>query len=181
MIRLRMIALSALVALLAPIAVLAGPAQARSLGVPDPAGDAANGGLDFTRVTVINRDRVIVVRATFVKARLGDAIISIDPRGQTGLRLVSEYRPHRTTRSYVLPGAFSDLRDGGDPVTCRKLTVTWRPAKDLVRMSLPSRCLQGGDFGAVRFSFLSELGADTDYGPESSGDEIGVSAWIPRG
>lgn len=181
MTRLATIVLTGLVSLLAPLTLLAGPAQAQTLGIADPADDATNRGLDFTRVTVANRDRVLVVRAMFVQARRGDVIISIDPRGRGGLRLISEYRPGRAAKNYVLPGAFSDRGHLGKPVTCTQLKVKWRPAKGVVRLSLPSRCLQDGDFGAIRFAFLSERGSDTDYGPEGGRDGIGTSAWIPRG
>jgi hypothetical protein len=49
-------------------------------------------------------------------------------------------------------------------------------------MVLPSRCLRGGDYGAIRFAVLTERGSgDTDVAPESANGDIGVSGWIPRG
>src|SRR5688572_12831230 len=95
-------------AAVAAMTAMAAPAVALSETVTDPAGDAAGRGLDVTRVVVRNDDRRIVVRASFVAAVRGDLIVSIDPRGARGVRLVSEHRPAGTTRNSVLPFAFSD-------------------------------------------------------------------------
>src|SRR5687768_10227730 len=104
MTRLRTLLLGAAVtALLASAA----PAAAMSETVTDPAGDAVGRGLDVTGVVVRNNDRRIVVRASFVDAVRGDLIVSVDPRGARGVRLVSEHRPNGTTRNSVLPYAFS--------------------------------------------------------------------------
>jgi hypothetical protein len=174
--------LSAVALLAATLALSPGPAMAQRAAVTDPAGDAAGRGLDFIRVSVANRDHRIVVRARFVQARRGDLIVSIDPRGASGVRLISEYRPNGTTTNYVAPGAFTARTAGPPTVACPRFTVVWRPARDLARMTMPSKCLHGGDYGAVRFAFLSERsGGDTDYGPATQDGELGSSRFIPRG
>jgi len=174
--------ITAVTAIAAAITLLAGPAVAQRAAVSDPAGDAAGPGLDFTRVGVSNRDDRIVVRARFVQARRGDLIVSIDPRGASGVRLISEYRPNGTTTNYVVPGAFTARTAGAPTVACPRFTVVWRPARDLARLSMPSKCLHKGDYGAVRFAFLSErAGGDTDYGPATEDGELSSSRFIPRG
>ncbi|MFC4786087.1 hypothetical protein ACT8ZV_16530 [Nocardioides sp. MAHUQ-72] len=173
------------------VAVLAVPtsASAQVEVASDPVGDAANG-LDFTRVKVSNEDERIVVTATFDRARRGDLAVSIDPRGKRGLRLVSEYRPRGTTRNQVVLGAFTDgsgakvLGKAADEgtVTCAGFRVRWNADTERARMTLPSSCLHDGDYGAIRFSYLSEDdGADVDSGPDTDSGDIGSSAWIPRG
>src|SRR4051794_36622465 len=69
------------------------PASAQDLTGHDPAGDAAGPGLDITKVVYRNLDHRVVARVRFAEAVPGDLIVSVDPRGGTGLRLVSEYRP----------------------------------------------------------------------------------------
>ena len=165
----------------AALTLLASPAVAQKASVSDPAGDATNRGLDFTRVTVDNRDDKIVVRARFVETRRGDLIVSVDPRGKHGLRLISEHRPGGETRNYVLPGAFTDRGTGASNAACPGFRVSWSAEKDLARMVLPSTCLQDGNYGAIRFQFLSERGSDSDFGPETQDGELGTSRWIPRG
>jgi hypothetical protein len=169
------------VAVLTAAAAPAAPAVAMSETVTDPAGDAVGRGLDVTGVVVRNNDRRIVVRASFVDAVRGDLIVSIDPRGARGVRLVSEHRPNGTTRNSVLPYAFSDGA-GERAARCRGFRVTWDRSAETARMVLPSRCLRSGDYGAVRFAVLTESGSgDTDVAPETANGDIGVSPWIPRG
>lgn len=178
------IALAALVGAVA----LPAPAHAARLALDDPAGDAATTELDFTRVKVANKDDRVVAVATFVADVEGDVIISIDPRRHRGVRLVSEYRPGGSTRNYVVRGAFTDLRTQGPAARaanakdCPGFRVRWNAEDNRVRMRLPSRCLHHGDYGAVRFAFLSEAGTtDTDWGPVSGAGEVGSSGWVARG
>jgi hypothetical protein len=178
---------TAVLAVLLPALALPAAAHARSVAVDDPTGDATVEQLDFTRVKLSNHDDRIVATAHFVEAVRGDVIISVDPRGHRGLRLVSDYRPEGTTRNYVVPGAFTDSAGRRAPravdgIDCAGYQVRWNADKDRVRLVLPSTCLRGGDYGAVRFAFLSEDdGSDSDWGPETADGNVGSSSWIPRG
>ncbi len=155
----------------------AAPAGAATQIVTDPSDDAAGRGLDVTRVAVHNQDRRVVVRVRFVEAVRGDLIVSVDPRGARGVRLVSEHRPGGTTTSYVLPWAFTDAA-ARRTVPCRGFRVRWDLEAETARLVMPSRCLRGGDYGAIRFAVLTERrGGDVDFAPESPED----STWIPRG
>ncbi|MDX6324839.1 MAG: hypothetical protein QOK15_1193 [Nocardioidaceae bacterium] len=169
-----------LVAAVAAVFLAAAPASAQNLAASDPAGDASGPGLDITRVVYRNLDHRVVARVRFAAAVPGDLIVSVDPRGGTGLRLVSQYRPHRTTTSFVLHGAFSDGRTQ-PVVSCPRFQVTWDRAADRAILRMPSTCLHHGNFGAVRFGVLTEEargGGDTDYAP---GDPSQTTAWVPRG
>ena len=106
----------------------------------------------------------------------GDVIVSVDQRGGTGLRLISEHDPAGETTNYVIPGAFTDRRAEG--VRCPGFRARWLEDRPVVRMAMPSRCLDSGDYGAIRFAVLTERGDDTDY---ASGVPDEGSAWIPRG
>ena len=161
------------------LSLLADPATAQQLTVHDPAGDAVDHGLDLTRITVRNLDHKVVAKVHFVESVRGNLIISLDPRHATGLRMVSEYRPTGHTRNLVVPGAFTDKHGGEQPAPtrCKGFTVAWSAARPMATLSMPSRCLHRGNFGALRFAALTEKGPDSDYAPGESGS----SAWIPRG
>ncbi len=154
---------------------LASPVHAASETVVDPVGDAGQGTrLDVVRATVANDDRTVVARVAFAEDVRGDLIVSLDPRGDTGVRLVASKKRDGTVTSRLLPGAFTDRRPAEDTPACRGLRVRW--AEDLARLAMPSRCLQDGDYGAVRFSVLTENGSDSDFAPDRA-----TSGWIPRG
>lgn len=141
----------------------------------DPAGDVGRPQrLDVTRAAVRNDDRLVVARVAFAEDRTGAVIVSLDPRGDSGLRLVATKKADGSVREQILPGAFTDGGDIDRPTPCRGLRVRW--AEDLARLAMPSACLHDGDYGAVRFSVLTENGADSDVAPDR-----GTSGWIPRG
>jgi hypothetical protein len=164
----------------AAASLVASPALAAQVTVQDPAGDAANRGLDITRVSVRNLDHSVVVKVRFVESVRGDLIVSIDPRRASGVRLVSEHRPGGETRNAVIAGAFTDRKmpEAANASACRGFRVTWRTDAPVARLRMPSRCLHGGDYGAIRFAVLTERGGDSDYTPETTS---GASRWIPRG
>ena len=62
--------------------------------------------------------------------------------------------------------------------------MRWDDAKDVAVVRLPSRCLDEGDYGAVRFKVLTEIGSDTDLMPDQTGPNDNVfpwSHWVARG
>ena len=158
-------------------------ADARSLSVDDPAGDAPTGQLDITQVTVENRDRRVRATVTTAELTRGSVIVSVDRRGGTGVRLVSSRRADGTENARVYSGAFTD-GDGIDPVVvpCPRFRVVWDDDTDSVVLSMPSRCWNGGDYGALRFSALTEkAGADSDLAPSTADGDVASSAWVARG
>jgi hypothetical protein len=180
MTRIRSRAAAAVAALAASVVLgAAGSALASTAVLQDPAGDADNPGLDITSARLRNLDHRVVVRVAFVRDTRGDLVVSIDRRHGRGLRLVSEHRPAGSDEDFVLRGAFTDTtaRVGNGRVPCRGFHVHWSATTPSARLVLPQSCLNGGDYGAVRFAVLTERGADTDIAP----DHRNGSAWISRG
>lgn len=162
---------------LAAVLLTAGSAAAQQVVVDDPAGDAGDNAIDFTRVSIDNGDRLVVARLRLENAEPGNVlIISVDPRGARGVRLISEYDPVGHTTNYVVDGAFGEKRPGRQPLDCRGFRVNWSAQHPVVTLKLPSRCLNDGDYGAVRFAALTE-------GGESGGDadDMRKTDWVPRG
>jgi hypothetical protein len=95
--------------------------------------------------------------------------------------MVSEYRSVGHTQNAVLPGAFTDRAAPADPPKCRAFRVSWSADEPRVTMRIPSRCLNGGDYGAIRFAVLTERRSDTDWAPERPHGDVGPSPWVPRG
>jgi hypothetical protein len=168
--------ISGVFATVSALVLVAAPSQAQELRVTDPQGDGANKGLDIVAARVDNADDRVVARVRFADDVRGDVIVSVDQRGGTGLRLISEHDPAGKTRNYVIPGAFTDRR--AEAVRCPGFRARWLEDRPVVRMAMPSRCLGSGDYGAIRFAVLTERGDDTDY---ASGVPDEGSAWIPRG
>lgn len=145
----------------------------------DPAGDAYGRGLDITSAQIRNRDSAVVTTVTFVEDVRGDVIVSLEARRGSGVRVVHEHRTDRKDRTFVLPGSFTVAASG--PV-CKGVSGDWHPRARSVTLRLPSRCLDDGDYGAVRAAVLTEgRQGDTDLAPESSRGMPAATAWIPRG
>ena len=156
----------------------AAPAHAQSVDIHDPAGDASGQVLDITRVHIDNGDHAIVTKVRMVATVRGHLIVSMDPRGGHGVRVLSKHGPAGQTHSRVVSGAFTDRGGSSGPVACPGLRVRWNAERPVVRLRLPSTCLAGGDYGAVRFAVLTEVprGGDGDWAPGYTS-----TAWIPRG
>ena len=89
--------------------LLATPAaQAQSLTIDDPTGDAPTGELDMTSVTVQNRDHRVIAYVTTADLTSGAVIVSLDRRDGSGVRLVTSRRPDGTLNGRVYAGAFTD-------------------------------------------------------------------------
>ena len=164
--------------------LLAAPAaHAQSLTITDPLGDAPVGELDLTRVTVQNRDHRVVATVTTADLTKGAVIVSLDRRDGTGVRLVSSRRADGTVNARVYAGAFTDAENAiGGVVPCPRYNVDWDDDTSTVRLSMPSRCWNGGDFGALRFAALTEKqGADSDYAPTAGDGDLSSTAWVARG
>ena len=156
--------------------LLAAPSSAQELKIEDPVGDKASPGLDIVAARVDNRDHRVVAWVRFAEDLRGEVIVSVDRRHGQGLRMVSEHRPARQDLDFVVPGAFSD-KAGGAEVRCSGYRVRWRDDRPVMRMTLPARCLNSGNYGAVQVAVLTERGDDTDYAPEP----LSSGPWVPRG
>ena len=155
----------------------AAPAQAQQVQVTDPAGDAAEGGLDITAATVSNRDRAVVVKVTFVRAKRGELVVGLRDRAKHSILIVNQHRPLREDRTFAYDQRTEEKRE------CRGMAVTWDNEADTARLRMPSRCFRGGDFGALKSFMLTEEpgGSDVDFAPESSEGGWHWTDWVPRG
>ena len=164
-------------AVVAGVLGVAGPAQARQVVVSDQAGDTTEPGLDITSATFRNRDRAIVATLTFVRDRPGAVIVGVRARKGPSVGIVSRHHRHGADEVF----AFS-RRSGG--AACSRVTSDWSRARATVTLRLPARCLNKGNYGAVRFFALTEEakgGADVDYAPQQPGGDDARTPWVPRG
>lgn len=161
----------------------AAPATAQEVTIPDEQGDSSGRALDILSVTARNLDRSIAVEMTFeATTEPSHIIVSVDPRGGTGVRMVSEFRPAGLgrTKNYVLRKAFSDSGEGRKRIACRglKLREGMAAAGPTITLRMPSKCLNGGNYGALRFAVLIERGGgDRDWAPDAGG----TTGWVAQG
>lgn len=145
----------------------------------DDTGDAVGRGLDITSAQVRNRDSAIVATVAFDRNVRGDVIVSLDARHGSGLRIVHEHRLDSRDRTFVVPHLFT--QEGVDR-RCKAVSGDWHPRATSVTLRLPARCLDAGNYGAVRFAVLTEgRSGDTDFAPDAKRRGPNVSAWTPRG
>jgi len=162
----------------------AAPASAQDLAVTDPLGDVGINTLDILSVTLKSGDRSIVAAIEVEDAtRDGNLTVSVDPRGGTGVRIVSKFRATGGTKSYVLRRAFTDKGTSSKKVKCKvKVGDGWSGAGNpVITLRIPSRCVAGGNYGALRFAAVSDLGGDRDLAPVTKRGRLGVSGWVARG
>jgi hypothetical protein len=159
------------------LAVSAPAAQARSILVGDPAGDAAGPrpGLDITSVAFHNRDRAVVVDLSFVRDVRGVVIVALRTRQHRMAAVVASL--HRRTgpdTTFLV----------GHKTSCRGLTSAWNRAAATLSLRVPAGCVLSGNYGAVKaFALIERLhdGADVDYAPQKPNGNIAYTDWIPRG
>lgn len=154
---------------------LAAPAQAARVDVSDPAGDAPLRRLDFTDITVRNKDHALVVDLSFVQVSGGFLLIEFKDRDGHRAAISSHHRPQRGDVN-----RFGTRKDGVQD--CAGLQVTWDHAQDTAHVRLPSRCYRDGNFGALATRFFTEVGQDNDFAPNgNNGARWRWSRWIARG
>ena len=154
------------------------PANAERVAISDGAGDTTGAGLDVTDVVLRNRDHAVVSVMTFERDRRGEVIVAVRARGHGIVaRVVSTHRRRGADRLQLLSRV-------GEESSCKGLRSTWDREAARMRLRLPSRCLLGGDYGAIRSWFLTEEfggGGDVDYAPEQSDGDLRWTSWISRG
>ena len=165
-------------ALTTALLVVPGPADARHATVVDEPGDTLDPGLDITRVSFRNRDHAVVVDFAFRRDRRGEIIVAMDSRGGPLMRMISQHPVSGPDKTFLIDRS-------GEEVPCRGLSSDWSRADATVRLRMPSRCLDGGDYGALRFWALIEgyrsSSSDVDYAPETPDGDLTFTDWVPRG
>ncbi len=160
------------------VALSASPVQARHLSVTDAGRDTWRTGLDITGVQIGNNDQAVVAQVRLANAVRGRVIVSVEARRGSGLRLLHLHRPGRRDRTAVMRGPLMLLPQSA----CPRASGTWHARTRSVTLRLPSRCLDAGQYGAVRISVLTERprGADVDAAPQKSNRQPTVTRWIRR-
>lgn len=153
----------------------AGGAMAAQLNLKDPAKDNMERGLDIVSASIGNRDRAVVATVSFRRERLGDVVVFVRTRhhGAVGLAVAH----HRNSDDVLFLS-----RD--DKAKCPRLEVDWMANKAMVRFRMPSRCLNDGNYGAIKTEVLTEGahgGGDTDYAPVDEDGYLTFSDWFSRG
>lgn len=152
------------------------PAHAQRLAVDDAAGDTMGPGLDIRKVTFSNRDRAVVVNMEFASDRRGEVIIFVRARRGSHVRMVSQHPAQGPDKTIFL--------SGHQVGHCGGLSTDWIRRQATLELRMPSRCLDGGEYGAIRDWALIEGyrgGSDVDYAPEDRHGDSRVTDWIPRG
>jgi hypothetical protein len=163
--------------LTAALLALSAPAQARSILVGDPAGDAAGPrpGLDITSVAFHNRDRAVVVDLSFVRDVRGVVIVAVRTRQHpVAAVVVSKHRRSGPDATFLV----------GHKRSCSGLASAWDRSAASLSLRVPAACVLNGNYGAVEVWALIERlhdVADVDYAPQRPNGNISYTDWIPRG
>lgn len=162
----------------------AAPVGAAQVTVPDAQGDSLQAPLDLLGLTAHNNDLHLRIELTVEDAtRDGDLFVSVKPRRGDGVRIVSRFRPTDKTRTVLLDHAVTDKGAGKNTrLRCRglKLSEGWADAGPTIIFSMPSRCLNHGNYGAVRFIAAVEADRDAQVKPEAN-DDTAKSDYVARG
>ncbi len=153
------------------------PAHAQQLAVDDAAGDTLDPGLDITKVTFHNRDRAVVANFEFASDRRGAVIVFVKARHGSRVLMVSLHPAQGPDKTRFYAG-----RKVGQ---CGGLSTVWNRREATLKMRMPSRCLDEGNYGAIRNWALIEgyrsQSSDVDYAPEGPRGNPRVTDWIARG
>ncbi len=127
-----------------------------------------------------NRNNAVHIALVFAHNRRGDIIVAVKAKGGSLIRVVGRHHPHRDPyRAFIID-------NDGAKLPCRNLNAGSSGNEFEARfwVRIPSRCLDGGDYGAVRHWVLTEKfrgGADVDYAPEKPYGDVRFTRVIPRG
>ncbi|GAA5150489.1 hypothetical protein GCM10023340_27720 [Nocardioides marinquilinus] len=168
--------LAAVLAVAALVAVSA-PAQAATIRIDDPDRDGTQGPrLDITSVRVANNERALVVDVSMRRVVTGDLAIWVKPQGASKREIFIIASQHRAD------GDRNRIISSDDRRPCRALTTDWNARRDVVRVRLPSRCLRGGDYSALRVRLITERrGGDVDIAPQTARGDWPWSRLVARG
>ena len=155
---------------------VSGSALGQTARVSDPAGDGLKGHrLDITGVKLANRDHAIVVTLSVVRVALGDLAVDIKARGDSAEETTAVSSVHRsggdTNRFFTIDGEQQ----------CGGLRVRWNPTTDRVRVRVPSRCIDRGNYGAVAVKAIFEIGSDADFAPKGPKGGWRWTDYVARG
>jgi hypothetical protein len=168
----------AVVGLSATLVAIPTVAEAQHVTVADAPGDTGGPGLDITSVRFGNRDHAVFTTTTFVKDRPGKVIVAIGTKDNRYAAIIgSRHRQQGPDQTFLLSRR-------GQHRPCPGLASEWKRQSAVLQLRLPARCVQRGNYGAIRAWLLTEplhSGGDVDYAPETPGGSVTFTNWIPRG
>jgi hypothetical protein len=171
-------AAAAAAALSAALVVIPSAAEAEHATLIDATGDTGAPGLDITSVRFGNRDHAVFTTMTFTEDVPGTVVVAIGTRDRRFAAIVgTKHRQQGPDRTFLLTRR-------GTPRPCPGLASEWKRQAATLQLRLPARCMQRGNYGAIRAWVLTETlhsGGDVDYAPETPRGSITFSEWIPRG
>jgi hypothetical protein len=118
---------------------------------------------------------VIVVRISVVRVALGDLGVGIKARGDSTKETAAVTSAHRsggdTNRLFAAEGEQQ----------CNGFRVRWNQITDRVRVRVLSRCIDGGDYGAVAVKAIFQIGSDADFVPKGPKGGWRWTDYVARG
>ncbi|WP_395691292.1 hypothetical protein [Nocardioides sp.] len=161
---------------LAWMLLLPATAHAQTQHTPDPAGDGLKGrALDITDVKLANRHRALEATISVLRVAHGDLGLLLQERHGGQARTVAavlSYHLASGDRNRFL-GLPHRRRCGG-------LVVRWDADHHRIRISIPSRCLRHGGYGALRARVITEIGSDADLAPNRPDGSWTWTRWVRR-
>lgn len=157
-------------------------AHAEQISFDDVVGDTRAPGLDIVMASIRNRDRVVVAEVTFRNDRRGIVSIGITRRDTPWAAMETKHLLNGPDSNYIQIGSTGNVRS----VECSGLTSDWNRRKAVLRMHMPSKCLNRGDYGAIKTYVLAERWeqekTNTAFAPRSKTRTapFRFSRWIAR-
>ncbi|GAA5143724.1 hypothetical protein GCM10023340_09820 [Nocardioides marinquilinus] len=145
-------------------------AQAETAWIDDPNADGMVGSsLDIGGVLVANNDDALNLRVRVREVTHGDLAVWVEPKWSskpTGAPFYIFASRHRES------GTYSERYYPRDEQPCRGLRFSWQRHKRTVSIRIPSSCIFGGNYDALRVRLITEVdGDDADVAPGTpSGD-----------
>lgn len=142
----------------------------------DPAGDGRKGrNLDITSIRVNNGDHAIAAIISVVRVTGGDFGVRYRARGDDRRQMALVY-------SEGSPGNHTDgLETPEGAQSCKGLRVSWDREASILKVRLPSKCFDSGDYGAVHVKVITEIGSDADLAPKGPAGGWIWTPWTSRG
>jgi hypothetical protein len=154
----------------AGLILLASPAaHAAELELTDPTRDNDGPGLDIVGASLTNNDYRMNITLDYRVNRSGMTIVGLKARDRASIRLIDKHQADGGGRTFLLSAS-------NDAINCGGLRADWDAEDAELNVSVPSRCLWSGNYGAVRPWFLTEpigTGKDVDF--------LETNQWIARG
>lgn len=155
-------------------------AQAQSTTILDEAGDTVGPGLDITSVRFRNGENAFEITAAFKRDRPGAVLVWVKPRNLPGVGVTSKH--YRQGPDSLI--CCRQISDDGEQ-QCGGLSSSWNRTAATVRLRIPARCINGGNYDAVHSYVLIEgldnSIRDVDYAPEKPNGDVRFTDWIRRG